>query len=173
MWELDYKESWVPKNWCFWIVVLEKTLESHFDSEGIKPVNPKGNQPWIFIGRTEAEAEAPILWPPDMKSWLTGKDPDAGRGRGAGHDRGWDGWMASLTQWIWVWANSRRCWKTRKSGMLQSMGLQRVIHDWATEWQSLRNWLGECQALNQPPSSWSSSFLVTLLFCTQNSSKRW
>ena len=78
MWELDCKESWTPKNWCFWTVVLEKTLENHLDSEGIKPINPKGNQPWIFIGRTDAEAEAPILWPPDTKSWLTGKDPDAG-----------------------------------------------------------------------------------------------
>ena len=77
MWELDHKESWAPKNWCFWIV-LEKTLESFLDSKEIKPVNPKGNQPWIFIGRTDAEAEAPILWPPDVKSQLTGKDPDSG-----------------------------------------------------------------------------------------------
>ena len=75
MWELDHKEGWVPENWCFWIVVLEKTLES--PCKEIKPVNPKGNQPWIFIGRTDAEAEVLILWPPDAKSWLTGKDPDA------------------------------------------------------------------------------------------------
>ena len=79
MWELDYKESWVPKNWCFWIVVLEKTLESPLDSKEVKPVNPKGNQSWIFIGRTDAEAEAPILWPLDVKSRLIGKDPDAGK----------------------------------------------------------------------------------------------
>ena len=79
MWELDYKESWVPKNWCFWIVVLEKTLESPFDSKEIQPVHPKGNQSWIFIGRTDAEAEAPVLWPPDSKNWLTGKDPDDGK----------------------------------------------------------------------------------------------
>ena len=72
-----YKESWVLKNWCFWTVVLKKTLESLLDSMGIKPVNPKGNQPWIFSGRTDAEAEAPILWPPDAKNWLIGKDPDA------------------------------------------------------------------------------------------------
>ena len=77
MWKLDYKESWVLKNWCFWTVVLEKTLESPLDCKKIKPVNPKGNQPWIIIGRTNAEA--PILWPPDAKSWLTGKDPDAGK----------------------------------------------------------------------------------------------
>jgi len=81
MWVLDYKESWVPKNWCFWTVVLEKTLESPLDSKEIKPVNPKGNQSWIFIGRNDAdaEAEAPILWPSDVKSWLIGKDSDAGK----------------------------------------------------------------------------------------------
>ena len=79
MWELDYKESWVLKNWCFWTVVLEKTLESHLDSKEIQPVQPKGNQSWIFIGRTDAEAETPILWLPHAKSWLIGKDPDAER----------------------------------------------------------------------------------------------
>ena len=79
MWELDHKEGWVPKKWCFWIVVLEKTLESPLDSKEIKPVNPKGNQSWIFIGRTDPEAEALILWPPDAKSQLTGKDPNAGK----------------------------------------------------------------------------------------------
>ena len=79
MWELDYKESWVPKNWCFWTMVLEKTLESPLDCKEIQLVNPKGNQSWIFIGRTDAEVEAPILWPPDAKNWLTGKDPDAGK----------------------------------------------------------------------------------------------
>ena len=77
MWEMDYKESWVPKNWCFWTVVLEKTLESPLDCKEIKPVHPKGNQSWIFIGRTDAEADAPVLWPPDVKNWLIGKDPDA------------------------------------------------------------------------------------------------
>ena len=79
MWELDHKESWVPKNWCFWTVVLEKTLESPLDCKEIKIVNLKGNQSWLFIGRTDAKAEAPILWPPDVKVWLTGKDPDAGK----------------------------------------------------------------------------------------------
>ena len=79
MWDLDYKESWVLKNWCFWTVVLEKTLESPLDSKEIKPINSKRNQPWLFIGRTDAEAEAPILWPPDAKNWLIGKDPDAGK----------------------------------------------------------------------------------------------
>ena len=79
MWELDCEESWTLKNWCFWSVVLEKTLESPLDSKEIKPVNPKGNKSWIFIGRTDAEAEAPVLWPPDAKNWLIGKDPDAGK----------------------------------------------------------------------------------------------
>ena len=78
MWELGYKESWTLKNWCFWTVVLEKTLERPLDCKEIQPVNPKGNQSWIFIERTDAEAETPVLWPPDAKNWLTGKDPDAG-----------------------------------------------------------------------------------------------
>ena len=84
MWELDYKEGWTPKSWCFRIVVLEKTLESPMDSKKLKPVNPKGNQPWIFTGRTDAETEAPILWSPDAKNQLTGKDPDAVK------DWGWE-----------------------------------------------------------------------------------
>ena len=79
MWGLNHKQGWVPKNWCFPTVVLEKTPESPLDSKEIKPVNPKGNQPWIFTGRTDAEAEAPILWSPDAKSWLIGKDSDAGK----------------------------------------------------------------------------------------------
>ena len=79
MWELDHEEGWVPKNWCFWTVVLERTLESPLDSKEIKSVNPKGNQSWIFIGRTDAEADAPISWPPDVKSLLIRKDPDAGK----------------------------------------------------------------------------------------------
>ena len=79
MWELDYKESWVQKNWWFWTVVLEKTLESPLDWKGIQPVHPKGDQSWVFIGRTDVEAETPILWPPDAKTWLIWKDPDAGK----------------------------------------------------------------------------------------------
>ena len=79
MWELDYKESWVQKNWHFWTVVLEKTLESPLDCKEIQPVHPKGDQSWMFIGRTDVEADTPILRPPDVKSWLTGKDPDAGK----------------------------------------------------------------------------------------------
>ena len=84
MWELDCEEGWAPKNWCFWTVVLEKTLESPLDCKEIQPVHPKGDQSWVFIGRTDAEAETPILWPPHVKSWLIGKDPAAGR------DGGWE-----------------------------------------------------------------------------------
>ena len=100
MWELDHKEGWAVKNWCFWTVVLEKTLESPLENKEIKSVNLKGNQPWIFFGRTDAEAEAPILWPPDVKSQITGKDPDAGKDCRQ-EDKG-------MTQWTWVWANSGR-----------------------------------------------------------------
>ena len=103
MWELDYKENWGPKNWCFWTVVLEKTLESPLDCKEIKPVHLKGNQSWIFIGRTDAEAEAPILWPPDVKTWLIGKDPDAGKDwrwgeKGTTEDEivGWHQWLNGL-----------------------------------------------------------------------------
>ena len=103
MWELDYKESWVPKNWCFWTAVLEKTLESPLDCKKIQPVHPKGDQSWVFIGRTDVEAETPILWPTYVKSWLIGKDPDAwkdwGRIGWEGDDRRWDGLMASPTPW--------------------------------------------------------------------------
>ena len=99
MWELDYKKSWALKNWCFWPVVLEKTLESPLNCKEIQPVHSKGNQSWIFIGRTDAEAETPILWPPDVKNWLTGKDPDAGKDwgweKGTTEDEmvGWHHWL--------------------------------------------------------------------------------
>ena len=79
---VDYKESWAPKNWCFWTVVLERTLESPLDCKEIQPVHPEGDQSWVFIGRTDVEAETPVLWPPDAKSWLIWKDPDAGKDRG-------------------------------------------------------------------------------------------
>ena len=109
LWELDSKKGWVPKTWCLW-TVLGKTLASPLDCKEIKPVNPKGNQPWIFIWRTYAETEALILWPPDMKSQLIGKDPDAGKDWRQEEKRTTEdemvGW--SLTQWTWVWANSRK-----------------------------------------------------------------
>ena len=132
IWVLDYKESWVLKNWCWcW-----RRLESPLDCKKIKPVNPKGNQSLIFIGRTDAEAETPILWPRDVRYWFVGTDPDAGkdwRKAGEGDDRGWDGWISSPTWWTWVWVSSGSwCW-TGKPGMLHSMGSQRVGHNWTTE----------------------------------------
>ena len=140
-WCLKSNTVILPKNWCFQIVVLEKTLESPLDSKEIKPVNSKGNQHWTVIRRTDAEAEAPILWPPDVKNWLTGKDPwcwERLRTGGERGDRGGDGWMASLTQWTWVWANSGRQWWTGEPGVLQSMGSKRVAHDLVTEQQQSR-----------------------------------
>ena len=142
---LDYKESWVPKNWCFWTVVLEKTLESPLDCKAIQPVHPKGIQSWIFIGRINVEAETPntlATWCKELthlkKSWCW----ERLKARREGDGRGWDGWMASLTQWTWVWVSSRSWWWTGKSDVLQPMGLQRVGHDWATElnWISRGSW---------------------------------
>ena len=110
MWELDHKEGWALKNWCFWTMVLEKTLGSPLDYKEIKPVHPKENQPWIFIGRSEVEAEAPIFWLPDKgltywkRLWLW----ERLKAGGEEGDRWWDGWMASPTQWTWEWANYRR-----------------------------------------------------------------
>ena len=134
MWQLDYKESWVLKNWFSWTVVLAKTLESLLDCEEIQPVNPKGDQSWVFVGRTDVEAETPILCPPDAKSWLIGKDTCWERLRaGEGDGRRWNGWMASPTRWTWVWVNSGSWWWTGRPGVLQSMGWQRVGHDWVTK----------------------------------------
>ena len=140
MWELDCKGGWEPKNWCFWIVVLEKTLESSLDSKEINPVNPKGTQSWLFIGRTDAEAEAPILWPPDAKSWLIRKDPDVGKrlkagGEGDNKDEmvGWHHWLNGREfeqvpgdgEWQrslaycspWDHRESRRDWATEQQQM--------------------------------------------------------
>ena len=119
-----------------WTVVFEKSLESPLDCKEIKPVNPKRNQPWIFIGRTDAKAEALILWPPDMKNCLIGKDPDAGKVWRQEEKRMAEdemiGWHHRLIG-TWVWANSGRWWNTGKPSMLQSKGSQRVGHYWATE----------------------------------------
>ena len=124
------------QDWYFWTVVLEKTLESPLDCKEIQPVNPQGNQSWILIGRTDAEAETPILWSPDEKNWLIGKDPDTWKiwrqgEKGTTEDEtvGWQ----SLTWWTWVWACTGCWWLTGKPGRLQSTGLQRVRHGWATE----------------------------------------
>ena len=145
MLELDYKESWVPKNWCFSAVVLEKTLESPLDFKDIQPFHPKRNQSWVFIGRTDVEVETPIVWSPDVKNWLM-KRPwcwERLKAEGEGDDRGWDGWMASPTQWTWVWVNSGSWWWVGRPGVLQSVGSQRVGHDWVTK----LNWT-ECHQGN-------------------------
>ena len=132
MWELEHKESWALKNWCFWTVILENTLESPLDCKEIQPVNPQGNQSWIFIGRTDVEAETPISWPPDVKKWLIGKD---WRWEEKGMTE--DNWMTSLTRWPWVWASSWSWWWTGRPGMLQSMGSQGVIHNWTEQEKKL------------------------------------
>ena len=136
VWELDHKQSWVLRNWYFWTAVLEKTLKSCLDFKEVKQVNPKGNQPRIFIVRADVGAEAPILWPPDAKNWLFRKDPVAGKrlkAGGEGGDRGWDGWMTSPTRWLWIWLSSRSWWWTVKPGVLQLIGSQKAGHDWMTE----------------------------------------
>ena len=135
MWKFDCEESWVLKNWCFWTVVLEKTLESPLDCKEIQPVHPKGNKSWMFIGRTDAEAETPILWPPHEKCWLIGKHRDAGRDLGGRKRRVWQTirCLDGITDlWTWVYVNSRSWWWTGRPYMLWLMGSQRVGHDWVT-----------------------------------------
>ena len=136
MWELDHKEGWELKNWCFWTVVLEKTLESPLNCKEIKPAKPKGNKIWIFIGRTDAEAEAVATvatWCKGLTCWKRPWSWDKLKAKGEGSSRGWDGETASSTQWTWIWVNSGRRWRTGKPGMLQSMGWQRVRHNLVTE----------------------------------------
>ena len=118
MWELDYKESWVSKSWCFWTVVLQKILESPLDCKEIKPVNPKGNQSWIFIGRTDAEAEAPVLWPPDTKSWLLEKTLMLGKIEGR-RRRGWQrmSWLDGMSlSKLWEMVKDRKAWHAAVHG---------------------------------------------------------
>ena len=135
VWELDHKEGWAPKNWCFWTVVLEKILESPLHCKEIKPIYPKGYQSWIFIGRTDAEVEAPILWPPDVKSQLIGKYPDAGKDwrqeeKGITEDE-----IVRWHHWLDQHEFEQTPGESRGQGGLQSMGLQRLGHDWVTEKQ--------------------------------------
>ena len=136
-WERGCKRK-VRRKICI-VLMLEKTLESPLDCKEVQPVHPKGDQSWVFIGRTDAKAETPILWPPHARSWLIGKTLMLGGigGRRRRGQRGWDGWMASPTQWTWVWASFRRWWRTGKPGGLQSMGSQRVGHNWEAEQQQI------------------------------------
>ena len=142
MWESDHKESQVPKNWCFWTVMLEKTLESALDCKDIKPVRPKGDLSWMFIGRTDAEAETPILWPPNGKNWFIRKDPDAGK------DWRWEEKgmteveMVGWTQWTWVWASSGRWWRTKGIWHAAVHGITKSwtwLSDWTTTTENGRN----------------------------------
>ena len=144
MWELDYKESWAPKNWCFWTVVLEKTLESPLECKEIQPVHPKGYQSWVFIGRTDFEAETPVLWPPDAKSWLIWKNPDVGKDWGQ-EEKGTTedeliGWHHQLNGHGFGWILG----VGDGQGGLACCGSWgcRVGHDWVTElnWTELINW---------------------------------
>ena len=146
MWEMDYKESWAPKNWCFWTVVLEKTLQSPLDYKKFPSVHSKGDQSWMFIGRTDVEAELQyfghLMWKltHSKRPWCW----ERLRAGGEGDNRGWDGWMASSTQWTWVCVNSRSLWWTGRPGMLRFVGSQRVGHNWMTElnWTWGKRWSG-------------------------------
>ena len=154
MWNLDYKEGWAPKNGCFWTVVLEKTLESPLDCKEIQPVHPKGNQSWVFMERLMLKLNfqyfGHLMWRADSfeKTLMLGKT----EGRKRRDNRGWDGWMASPTQRTWVWVSSGSWWWTGKPVALQSMGSQRVGHDWVTElnWYATKKkkFLWKCSSLN-------------------------
>ena len=148
--ELDGEESWVPKNWCFWTVVLEKTLESALDSREIQSVHPKGNQSWIFIGRTDAEAETPILSLPDVKNWLIGKDPDAGQDwrQEENGPTGWDGWMASPTQSMDVSLSKLREMVTdREAWHVAVQGAERIDTTEQLNWTELKVYIYVCTLL--------------------------
>ena len=156
LWELDCKESWVLKNWCFWTVVLKKTLESSLDCKEIKPVNPKGSQCWIYWKDWcwSWNANTLAAWWEELPPWKRPWCWERLKAGGEGDDRGWDGWIASPTQWTRVWVGSRSSWWTGRPGVLQSMGSQRVGRDWVTElnWaETYTNalWKSTCRKLNR------------------------
>ena len=152
MWELDHKESWALKNWCFWTVVLETTLESPLDCKEIHLVNPKGNQPWIFIGKTNAEAETPILWPPDAKSWLIWKDPDAGKDWG--QEKGpTEDEMVQCYYWLDGHEFEQALGVGDRQGGLVCYSTWGHIESDTTEWLNCTVWQGQIQGSWWPPSS--------------------
>ena len=159
MWELDDKEGWALKNWCFQIVVLKKKLENPLDCMEIKPVNSKENLPWILIGKTDAEA--PILWPLEAKSQLVGKRHWCWERlrAGEGGNGGWDGWIVSLTQWTWVWSSSRRWWRTGKPSALQSMGVT-MSQTWLSNWTTTQA-RGTKAKINKSDYTKTKAFLTT------------
>ena len=141
MWELDQKEGWVPKNWCFWTVVLEKTHESPLDCMEIKPVHPKGDQSWVFIGRTDAVAETAILWPPAAKSWLVGKDPDAGKDWGPEEKGVTEDEMVRWHHWLNRHEFEQSLGDSEgqgKPGVLLFMGSHRLRHGWLSDWTTMK-----------------------------------
>ena len=144
--QILYKGN-MPKNWCFWTVVLEKTLESPLDCKEIQPVHSEGDQSWVFFGRNDAKAETSTLDTSceELTHWKRLWCWEGLGAKGEGDDRGWDGWMVSLTLWTWVWVNSGNWWWTGRPGVLQFMGSQRVGHDWATE----LNWTEYNQSIIQ------------------------
>ena len=125
MWKLDHKEGWALKNCCFWTLVLKNTLESPLECKEIKPVNPKGNQPWIFIGMVDTEAPMLTTWCEEQTHWKRPWYWEGLKAGGEGEEIAWYGWRTSLTQWTWIWADSGKWWKTGRPGMLHSVGSQR------------------------------------------------